>query len=233
MSFIEIKNVTKSYKSGELIINALDNVSLEIERGSFTVILGPSGSGKSTLLNLIGGMDRPTAGEIIIDSLQIETLNENQLTRFRRLDIGFVFQFYNLIPNLTAFENVDIASRLSNRALNTKEILNIMGLMDRLKNFPAQLSGGEQQRVSIARALCKNPKIMLCDEPTGALDSETGKNVLVTLQKMAKEYDNAVIVVTHNAAIAPTANRLIELKDGRVQCVTDNPSPELIEKVVW
>jgi len=233
MSCITLRNVTRSYQNGELTINALDNINLEIEQGAFTVILGPSGSGKSTLLNLIGGMDRPTAGEIIVDGLRLETLNKNQMTQYRRLEIGFVFQFYNLLPNLTAFENVDIACRLSNRALDAKDTLSVMGLKDRMGNFPAQMSGGEQQRVSIARAICKNPKIMLCDEPTGALDSETGKKVLSLLQKMASEHHNAVIVVTHNAAIAQTANRIIELKDGRVQRITDNSSPELIEKVAW
>ncbi|MCL2425146.1 MAG: ABC transporter ATP-binding protein [Oscillospiraceae bacterium] len=233
MAFIKLNHITRSYKSGKSIINALDNVSFEIEKGDFTVILGPSGSGKSTLLNLVGGMDFPTQGEIIVDGSRVETLNERQLTKYRRENIGFVFQFYNLIPNLTAFENVDLANRLSPNAHNSREIMEIMGLKDRMRNFPAEMSGGEQQRVSIARAICKNPKIMLCDEPTGALDSTTGKNVLITLQEMAKYYGNAVIVVTHNTAIASSADRLVRLKDGKVESITNNVWPELIENVEW
>lgn len=232
MAFIELRNVTKSYPSSDALINALDNVSLEIEKGAFAVILGPSGSGKSTLLNLIGGMDLASSGEIIVGGEHIESLSQDKLTKYRREEIGFVFQFYNLIPNLTCFENVDIASKLSRNPIDTKEVLELMGLQHRLKNFPAQLSGGEQQRASIARALCKNPQIMLCDEPTGALDTQTGINVLSYLQSMAKKYDKAVIVVTHNASIAPSADRLIELKDGRIEKVTNNERPEIIEKAV-
>ena len=232
MAFIELHNITKSYPSSDVLINVLDGVSLEIEKGAFTVILGPSGSGKSTLLNLIGGMDMATSGEIIVDGKRIESLSQDKLTKYRREEIGFVFQFYNLIPNLTCFENVDIASKLSKNPIDAKEVLEIMGLQHRLKNFPAQLSGGEQQRASIARALCKNPQIMLCDEPTGALDTHTGVSVLSHLQNMAKRYDKAVIVVTHNASIAPAADRLIELKDGRIEKITDNEMPEIIEKVV-
>jgi putative ABC transport system ATP-binding protein len=232
MAFIELRNVTKSYNGNDVKINALDNISLDIEKGSFTVILGPSGSGKSTLLNLVGGMDFVSSGEIVVDGSHIENLTEENLTKYRRKDIGFVFQFYNLIPNLTCYENVDIASKLSDNPISAKEVLEIMGLKDRLKNFPAQLSGGEQQRASIARALCKNPKIMLCDEPTGALDTKTGTNVLSYLQNMATKYDNTVIIVTHNTAIATTADRLVELKDGRIDKITGNETPATIEKVV-
>ncbi|MDR1639004.1 MAG: ABC transporter ATP-binding protein [Clostridiales bacterium] len=231
MAFIELSNVTKSYPSSDALINALDGISLEIEKGAFTVILGPSGSGKSTLLNLIGGMDLATSGEIIVGGDHIETLSQYKLTKYRREKIGFVFQFYNLIPNLTCFENVDIASKLSANPIDAKEVLEMMGLQHRLKNFPAQLSGGEQQRASMARALCKNPEIMLCDEPTGALDTQTGNNVLSHLQSMSKKYEKAVIVVTHNASIAPAADRLIELKDGKVEKVKDNELPEGISQI--
>lgn len=232
MAFIELVNVIKRYVSSDVVITALDNVSLTIEKGKFTVILGPSGSGKSTLLNMIGGMDSPTSGEIIIDDVHIENLRNEKLTKFRRQVIGFVFQFYNLIPNLTCFENVDLASKLSDNPIDAREVLNIMGLGQRLNNFPSQMSGGEQQRASIARALCKNPKIILCDEPTGALDTQTSKNVLSYLQKMAHQYGKTVIVVTHNNAIAQAADRLIKLKDGRVESIEDNPEPMSIEKVV-
>lgn len=233
MSYIEFKNVSKCYNSGSSEIKALDNISFEIEKGKFTVILGPSGSGKSTTLNLLGGMDIATSGTINVASKEITKLSLKQLTNYRRNDIGFVFQFYNLIPNLTAYENVDIVARQNKDSIPAKEALESVGLSHRLNNFPSQLSGGELQRVSIARALCKKPILLLCDEPTGALDSETGRMVLIMLQDMAKKYDNAVVVVTHNAAIAPAADRLIQLKDGKILNITDNENPVRIEEVQW
>lgn len=233
MSYIEFRNVSKIYKSGEDTIKALDNVSFQIEKGGFTVILGPSGSGKSTTLNLLGGMDKATEGEIIVDNKNIVPYSLSQLTDYRRFDVGFVFQFYNLIPNLTAYENVDMARKISRGTIDTDEAIEAVGLSKRRNNFPSQMSGGELQRVSIARALSKNPKLLLCDEPTGALDSETGKKVLVLLQNMAKKYDNAVVVVTHNAAIAPSANKVIHLKDGKILSVERNENPVSMEMVDW
>lgn len=231
MSFINFSHVTREYKSGANIIKALDNVSLSIDSGHFTVILGPSGSGKSTLLNLLGGMDYVSSGEIRVGERQVSSLNEKEMTIYRREDIGFVFQFYNLIPNLTAFENVDISSKLSKSPIQANEALQAVGLISRANNLPAQMSGGELQRVSIARALCKNPKLLLCDEPTAALDSQTGKMILTILQSMAKKYDKSVVLVTHNAAVAPTADRLIRLKDGKVQEICDNTNPLSMEEV--
>ncbi|HEX3075416.1 MAG TPA: ABC transporter ATP-binding protein [Lachnospiraceae bacterium] len=233
MSFISFKNVTREYHSGDSIIKALQGINLEIENGQFTVILGPSGSGKSTLLNLLGGMDHVTSGEIQVGKRKVSELNEKELTIYRRHDIGFVFQFYNLIPNLTAYENVDISAKLSKTPISADKALEAVGLSGRANNLPAQMSGGELQRVSIARALCKNPKLLLCDEPTAALDSQTGKKVLVMLRSMAQKYGNAVVLVTHNAAIAPTADRLIRLKDGEVAEIKDNPSPLSMEEVEW
>lgn len=233
MSFIEIKNITRLYQSGETKIKALDHISFDIEEGKFTVILGPSGSGKSTVLNLLGGMDRPTEGSIMVNGRDITKLNDKELTEYRRHEIGFVFQFYNLIPNLTAFENVEMVSNLSKNAMNALDALEAVDLLDRKSNFPSQMSGGELQRVSIARALCKNSKLLLCDEPTGALDSQTGKKILSLLQGMSKEYNKAVIVVTHNAAIAPSADRVIRLKDGNLEELKDNKKPKLMEEVAW
>lgn len=233
MSFINFNHVTREYKSGTNVIKALDDVSLSIESGHFTVILGPSGSGKSTLLNLLGGMDYVSSGEIQVGKRQVSNLNEKEMTIYRRHDIGFVFQFYNLIPNLTAFENVDISSKLSKSPIQADEALEAVGLSARANNLPSQMSGGELQRVSIARALCKNPKLLLCDEPTAALDSQTGKMVLTMLQSMAKKYGNSVVLVTHNSAIAPTADRLIRLKDGKVEDILDNAKPLSMEEVVW
>lgn len=233
MSFIRFEKVTREYSAGKDTIKALDNVDFDIEKGQFTVILGPSGSGKSTTLNLLGGMDKATSGEIVVGERNITSLNDKKLTVYRRHDVGFVFQFYNLIPNLTAYENVDLACQLGKSPLSALETIKAVGLENRMSNFPAEMSGGELQRISIARALCKNPKLLLCDEPTGALDSETGKKVLTLLQKMSRNYDNAVVIVTHNAAIAPTADRVIYLKDGRVNKIIDNPSPISMEEVVW
>lgn len=233
MSFIHFKDVTREYKTGKEIIKALDNISFDIEEGQFTVILGPSGSGKSTTLNLLGGMDKATCGKITVGEKEITSFDNKRLTVYRRHNVGFVFQFYNLIPNLTAFENVDLACRLGKSPLSAQETMRAVGLENRINNFPSELSGGELQRVSIARALCKNPQLLLCDEPTGALDSETGKKILVLLQSMSRQYHNAVVVVTHNAAIAPTADRIIHLKDGHVKAVDNNPAPLSMEEVVW
>lgn len=233
MSFIEFKNVSRIYKSGDNEIRAIDNVNFEIEKGKFTVILGPSGSGKSTTLNLLGGMDKASSGEIYVDGKEITQLSLAKLTDYRRVDVGFVFQFYNLIPSLTAYENVDMVRKISKSAIKTEDALAAVGLSHRMKNFPSQMSGGELQRVSIARALCKSPKLLLCDEPTGALDSDTGKKVLILLQNMAKEYGNAVVVVTHNAAIALAGDRVIKLKDGKIHKIIDNPNPMSMEEVEW
>lgn len=233
MKFIEFKNVTKQYRSGDKIIKALDNISFEIEKESFTVILGPSGSGKSTMLNLIGGMDRVTDGTIIVDDVVITDLSKKELNKYRREKVGFVFQFYNLIPNLNAFENVDIVKKLSTSPLNPSNALEKVGLIERKKNFPDQMSGGELQRVAIARALCKNTGMLLCDEPTGALDSETGKRILMLLQEMVIENKATVIVVTHNAAIAPAADRIIKLRDGKIQDIINNEAPIEMNKIDW
>lgn len=233
MSFINFSKVSRVYNSGDKKIHALKEVSFGIDNGKFTVILGPSGSGKTTALNLLGGMDLASSGKIKVAGKTISGMNQNELTNYRRNDIGFVFQFYNLIPNLTAYENVDIVCRLSKNPIAAETALDVVGLTHRAKNFPAQLSGGELQRVSIARALCKNPQIMLCDEPTGALDSETGKKVLILLKQMSEKYNSAIIVVTHNAAIAPAADKVIRLKDGLVRKITDNSTPVNIEEVEW
>lgn len=233
MGFINFEKVTREYRAGKEIIKALDSIDFSIEQGQFTVILGPSGSGKSTTLNLLGGMDKATSGKIKVGEKEITSFNEDKLTVYRRHNVGFVFQFYNLIPNLTAYENVDLACRLSKNSLSAQETIRAVGLENRMNNFPSELSGGELQRISIARALCKNPQVLLCDEPTGALDSETGKMVLTLLQKMSRTYGNAVIVVTHNAAIAPTADRVIHLKDGDVHSIEDNPNPLDMKEVIW
>ena len=233
MSFLKFKNVTKEYESGDTVIKALDNVNFELDKGEFIVILGPSGSGKSTLLNLLGGMDFVTSGEIDVNGRKITNMTSQDLTMYRRNEIGFVFQFYNILPNLTAYENVDMAHRLCESRIPAKEAIKAVGLSARADNFPAQLSGGEQQRVSIARALSKNPSIMLCDEPTGALDSVTGKIVLKILKQLVKDYNTTVIVVTHNAAIADIAGTVIKLKDGKIENINKNKRPADIEEVEW
>lgn len=233
MSFLKFKNVTKEYESGDTVIKALDNVDFELDKGEFIVILGPSGSGKSTLLNLLGGMDFVTSGEIYVNGRKITNMTSQDLTMYRRNEIGFVFQFYNILPNLTAYENVDMAHRLCESRIPAKEAIKAVGLSARADNFPAQLSGGEQQRVSIARALSKNPSIMLCDEPTGALDSVTGKIVLKILKQLVKDYNTTVIVVTHNAAIADIAGTVIKLKDGKIENINKNKRPADIEEVEW
>lgn len=232
-SFIVLENVCKYYQMGGHKIAAADNINLVIDEGEFCVIVGPSGAGKTTVLNMIGGMDFCDSGSIILDEKKISDLNERQLTDYRRYDVGFVFQFYNLIQNLTALENVELSSEISKDPFNPKEILEQVGLEDRMLNFPAQLSGGEQQRVSIARALAKNPKILLCDEPTGALDYNTGKNILKLLQDSCKNTGKTVIVITHNQEIAKMADRVIHIKNGKVSSMTTNPNPLPTERLEW
>lgn len=233
MSYIEVKNSWKRYKMGDTIIAANNDVSFEVEKGELAIILGASGAGKSTMLNILGGMDSNDEGQILIDGKDISGYNAKQLTRYRREDVGFVFQFYNLVPNLTAKENVELASEIVEGAADPVTTLESVGLVDRINNFPAQLSGGEQQRVSIARAVAKNPKILLCDEPTGALDYETGKQVLQILQDMSRVQGATVIIVTHNAAIAPIADRVIRMRDAKVQSVDLNPNPTAIVDIEW
>lgn len=231
--FVSMKDITKIYKMGEVEIHAVDGIDFEIEKGELVVIVGPSGAGKTTVLNLLGGMDTATSGTILVDGANITKYNERQLTSYRRDDIGFVFQFYNLIPNLTAKENVELALQICKDPLDAQAVLEDVGLGHRLDNFPAQLSGGEQQRVSIARALAKNPKLLLCDEPTGALDYNTGKSILQLLQDMCREKGMTVIVITHNSALAPMADRLIKIKNGKVSSIVKNDSPMSIADIEW
>jgi len=233
MVAIKFNNVTKEYRTYGQSVKALDNVSFEIEDNKMVVVLGPSGSGKSTMLNLIGGMDNVTDGKIVFYDKDITTLRGKKLTKYRREDVGFVFQFYNLIPNLNVYENVDIVRKFGTNSFEVNEMLAAVGLEKRAKHFPAELSGGELQRLSIARALCKNPKILLCDEPTGALDSVTGKNVLLLLQKMTCEYNKTVIIVTHNAAIAQCADEVIHIKDGKVNEIEINKHKMRVEEIDW
>ena len=233
MSYIRFHEVGREYRTGEVVVEALKKVSFEIERGKFTLIVGPSGAGKTTLLNLLGGMDIATCGEIFVDGKEISAFNERQLTDYRRFDIGFVFQFYNLIPNLTAKENVELAAQICKEHMEVEEALAGVGLQERMDHFPAQLSGGEQQRVAIARALAKKPKLLLCDEPTGALDDQTGRQVLTLLQSTVKESGMSVVVITHNAALIPMADRVIRVKDGRVASVSDNETPKAVEEIQW
>ncbi|AMB94319.1 ABC transporter ATP-binding protein [Aerococcus sanguinicola] len=233
MAYIEFKDVVKSYGEGRSQVKANDHMSFEIEAGEFVVILGPSGAGKSTTLNILGGMDKPTSGEIWVDGQEIGQFNDRQLTKFRRDNVGFVFQFYNLIPNLTARENIELSEQIAQQAIAADQALAAVGLTDRQNNFPAQLSGGEQQRVSIARALAKNPKLLLCDEPTGALDNETGQQVLALLQKQSREEETTVIVITHNRAIAPMADRVIEIKNGQVADSYLQTEPKTVSEIEW
>lgn len=233
MSYVEVKNEYKRYQMGETTITANNDLSFAIEEGELVVILGPSGAGKSTVLNILGGMDSPDEGEIIIDNVDIAKFNDKQLTEYRRTDVGFVFQFYNLVPNLTAKENIELATEISPNALDPDEVLAQVGLENRKNNFPSQLSGGEQQRVSIARALAKNPKLLLCDEPTGALDFETGKQVLKLLQNASRKNGNTVLIITHNSAIAPIADRVIHINDATVRSIEENPHPISIDEIVW
>ncbi len=233
MAFIEIKNESKRYKMGETVICANDRVSFEVERGELAIVLGTSGAGKSTVLNILGGMDTCDEGSVVIDGSDITQRDAMGLTRYRRDDVGFVFQFYNLVQNLTAKENVELASEIVRGAIDPVRALEMVGLSNRIDNFPAQLSGGEQQRVAIARAVAKNPKILLCDEPTGALDYNTGKQVLQILQDMSRKHGSTVIIVTHNSAIAPIADRVIRMHDGRVTSVDINPHPQAIADIEW
>lgn len=232
-AFIELKNVVKSYTMGDVTIYANNGVNFKVNKGEFTVIVGASGAGKTTILNMLGGMDTPTSGTILVDGHNIATYDDKQLTDYRRDDIGFVFQFYNLVQNLTALENVELASQISKDPLNSVDILERVGLGDRKDNFPAQLSGGEQQRVAIARAIAKNPKLLLCDEPTGALDYQTGKSILGLLRSMCDNYGMTVIVITHNSALAPMADQVIHLKNGKVEKQEYNEHPESIDNIEW
>ncbi len=233
MSYLSLKGVGKEYKSGTLSVKALSGVSFDLENGEFAVILGSSGAGKTTLLNLLGGMDRATEGEIVLEGKKISSLNKRGLCEYRRYDVGFVFQFYNLMPNLTALENVEIAVEICKNHLDPREVLSEVGLEDRLSNFPAQLSGGEQQRVSIARAVAKNPKLLLCDEPTGALDYATGKKILKLLHDVCKQRNRLVIVVTHNSALKDMADKVIHIKSGEIERIEINQNPKSIEEIEW
>ncbi len=233
MAFVELKNVRKTYHMGEITIHAVDGIDFTIEKGEFVVIVGPSGAGKTTVLNILGGMDTATSGEVWVDGTNVATYRGRKLTAYRRNDIGFVFQFYNLLQNLTALENVELALQICKNPLDAEQVLQDVGLGERLGNFPAQLSGGEQQRVSIARALAKNPKLLLCDEPTGALDYQTGKAILKLLQDTCRERKMTVIVITHNLALAPMADRVIQIKNGRTAKITMNEKPMPVEQIEW
>ena len=233
MAVLTLKNVKKEYYVGEITIPAVEDVSFELNEGEFVVILGASGAGKTTLLNLLGGMDRATSGEIVIDDKNITKFNKKELANYRRNDVGFVFQFYNLMPNLRALENVEIAVEICDNHLDPKTVLEEVGLANRLNNFPAELSGGEQQRVSIARAIAKNPKLILCDEPTGALDYVTGKKILQLLQDLSKKEKKLIIVVTHNAALKAMADKVIKIKSGKVESIEENKNPMPVEVIEW
>ncbi|MFQ6818632.1 MAG: ABC transporter ATP-binding protein [Blautia sp.] len=232
-AYVKLENVSKIYGTGEVKIVAVDGISFEIAKGEFVVIVGPSGAGKTTVLNILGGMDKPTSGKIYVDGRNIAGYSGRQLTSYRREDIGFVFQFYNLVPNLTALENVELALQICREPLDAATVLTEVGLKGRFGNFPAQLSGGEQQRVSIARALAKNPKLLLCDEPTGALDYQTGKAILKLLQDMCREKGMTVIVITHNSALTPMADKVIRIKNGKVSDITRNAHPTPVEEIEW
>ena len=233
MAYIEFDDVVKEYKMGEVRIRALDGADFEVEMGELAVILGSSGAGKTTALNILGGMDTATSGEVWVDNKEITKLSNKELVRYRREDIGFVFQFYNLVGNLTALENVSLASQICKNPKDSEETLKSVGLIDRINHFPAQLSGGEQQRVSIARALAKNPKLLLCDEPTGALDYKTGKSILKLLQDMSRKEKMTVVIITHNGAIAPMADKVIHFKNGTAFDIQENPNPTPIKEIEW
>ena len=233
MSYIEFKNVIKEYKMGEITIKALDDTNFEIEKGELVVIVGPSGAGKTTTLNILGGMDSATSGLVLVDGKNVTKLKNKELIQYRRNDIGFVFQFYNLIQNMTVIENVELATQLCKNSLDPSDILDKVGLKNRKNNFPAQLSGGEQQRVAIARAICKNPKLLLCDEPTGALDYKTGKQILKLLQDTCRNEQMTVIIITHNSAISPMADKVIKFKNGTVEGVVLNDNPTPVERIEW
>ena len=233
MSYIQIIDEYKRYKVGENTVVANNGINFSIEKGEFVIILGPSGAGKTTVLNILGGMDTCDEGQVIIDNTDISKFNSKQLTNYRRYDVGFVFQFYNLVQNLTAKENVELATQICENALDVDDTLELVGLSHRKDNFPSQLSGGEQQRVSIARAIAKNPKLLLCDEPTGALDYETGKQILKTLQDTCKNTGTTVIVITHNSALAPIADRVISIRDAKVKSIEINKNPASVESIEW
>lgn len=233
MAYIEFKNVVKEYTMGDNKIRALDNANFEINKGELVVIVGPSGAGKTTALNVLGGMDSVTSGDVVIDGRNVNNYNEKQLTKYRREDIGFVFQFYNLVQNLTAIENVELATQICKNPLSPEKVMEKVGLKERRNNFPSQLSGGEQQRVAIARAIAKNPKILLCDEPTGALDYNTGKQILKLLQDTCRKENMTVIIITHNSAIAPMADKIIHFKNGKSEDIVINQDPTPIEEIEW
>ena len=233
MSYISFQDVRKEYQMGDVVIKAVDGVNFEVEKGEFAIIVGPSGAGKTTVLNMLGGMDRCTSGQILVDGARVSDYNARQLTGYRRHDIGFVFQFYNLVQNLTALENVELAAQICRDPLPARQVLEHVGLGDRLDNFPAQLSGGEQQRVAIARALAKNPKLLLCDEPTGALDYITGKAILKLLQDTCRQQGMTVVVITHNTALTPMADRVIHIKNGKVERQERNDMPVPVEEIEW
>lgn len=232
-NYIKFENVKKTYTMGEVEINALDGVNFSIDKGELVIIVGASGAGKSTILNILGGMDSSTDGVVVVDSKNISNYNDKELTKYRRHDIGFVFQFYNLVQNLTAIENVELATQICKNPLNPKQVIESVGLSHRKNNFPSQLSGGEQQRVAIARALAKNPKLLLCDEPTGALDYNTGKSILKVLQDTNKTLGVTVVIITHNMAIAPMGDKVITVRNGRVHKVEKNEAPIPIERIEW
>jgi len=231
--YVSFTDVVREYRSGQVSVMAADSISFELDKGKFSIIVGPSGAGKTTVLNILGGMDTATSGDVIVDGRAITSLSKREVCTYRRNDVGFVFQFYNLIPNLTALENVELGLQICNDALDPDEVLRDVGLDHRLGNFPAQLSGGEQQRVAIARAIAKNPKLLLCDEPTGALDYQTGKSILRLLQDTCREKGVTVVVITHNMAITPMADRVVKIKSGKVESVVDNPSPVSISDIEW
>ena len=233
MAYIEFRNVCKEYKMGEVTIKALNNTNFEIEKGELVVIVGPSGAGKTTTLNILGGMDTVTTGRVYVDGKNVSNLKGKDLIKYRRDDIGFVFQFYNLIQNLTARENVELATQICRDSLDVDKVLDEVGLKDRKNNFPSQLSGGEQQRVAIARAIAKNPKLLLCDEPTGALDYKTGKQILKLLQNTCRKDNITVIIITHNTAIAPMANKIIQFKNGKAENIIVNKEPKSIDDIEW
>lgn len=233
MSYIEFKNVCKEYKMGEITIQALNNANFQIEKGELVVIVGPSGAGKTTALNILGGMDTATSGKVFVDGKEVTKLKNKSLIQYRREDIGFVFQFYNLVQNLTSIENVELATEICNDSLDPAKVLAKVGLKDRTNNFPSQLSGGEQQRVAIARAIAKNPKLLLCDEPTGALDYKTGKQILKLLQDTARKENMTVLIITHNGAIAPMADKVIHFKNGTAEIVETNENPKSVEEIEW
>lgn len=233
MSYIDVKKLKKVYKMGEVEIKAVDNVNFSINEGELVVVLGPSGAGKTTILNILGGMDTATSGSVVVDEKHVEKLNRKELINYRRYDIGFVFQFYNLVQNLTALENVELASQICKNPLNAEDVMKEVGLENRKNNFPAQLSGGEQQRVAIARAIAKNPKLLLCDEPTGALDSKTGKSILELLQKTARKMGMTVVIITHNSVIADIADKVIKVKNGTIDEVIVNKKPTDAKDISW